>query len=350
MMGGIFQIYAPGKAVTLRDLSIRHSPVGAPVAAFPPFRTGTIINNGTADYRVMDCDIESYASSILAHPSNAVTGKITVKRCKLKAPAPPITGAPLPPSLFPAGTLPGTYSAVNIGSFSADGAGHIDRLEVSDCDLDSALFAGVAAFAFRSDSHTRVLIAGNRIGYDATPNEATSHGIICGGPIGPTRMFYPLGTVTVTRNRVRLGRLYVGLPQQVQAAGQSAGISVNVNNQVNTQWVRTIIEGNRIELVQTPAPDLSLAGITYDDFAAGGSVHTNARIENNRVLTRGVHARDGVRLGGMALAATLGGGISAATNVEVVLAKDNLKGLKADRAHLYVTQGDGHNGVRVQFK
>jgi hypothetical protein len=125
---------------------------------------------------------------------------------------------------------------------------------------------------------------------------------------------------------------------------------VNVNNQVNTQWVRTIIEGNRIELVQTPAPDLSLAGITYDDFAAGGSVHTNARIENNRVLTRGVHARDGVRLGGMALAATLGGGISAATNVEVVLAKDNLKGLKADRAHLYVTQGDGHNGVRVQFK
>jgi hypothetical protein len=351
MVGGIFQIYAPGKRVILRGLSVRHSPVGAPVAVYPPFRTGTIINNGTSDYRIIDCEIDSYASSILPHPSNAVTGQITVKRCKLKGHAPPITGASLPASLFPPLTYPGTYSAVNIGSFSRDGVGHIDRLEISDCDLDSALFAGVAAFAFNSDSHTRVIIANNRIGYDAAANsnEATSHGIICGGPISPARMFYPLGTVTITGNRIRLGRLYVGPAQQVQSAGQSAGISVNVNNQVSTQWVRTLIEDNRIEFAQTPAPDLSLAGITYDDFAGGRSVNTTARIENNRLLTKGVHARDGLRLGGLVFS-TAPLSVTAAPNVEVVVAKDNLKGLKADRADLYVTQGGGDNGVRVQVK
>jgi hypothetical protein len=163
-------------------------------------------------------------------------------------------------------------------------------------------------------------------------------------------MFYPRGTITITRNRIRLGRLYVGPAQLVQAAGQSAGISVNVNNQDNTQWVRTFIEDNRIEFAQTPAPDLSLAAITYDDFAGGSSVNTNARIENNRVLTTSVHARDGLRLGGSVFAGTAPPSISAAPNVEVVVAKNDLNGLKTDRADLYVTQGDGDNGIRVRFK
>jgi hypothetical protein len=163
-------------------------------------------------------------------------------------------------------------------------------------------------------------------------------------------MFYPRGTITITRNQIRLGRLYVGPAQLVQAAGQSAGISVNVNNQDNTQWVRTFIDDNRIEFAQTPAPDLSMQAITYDDYAPGGSCNARALVKNNKVLTAGVLARDGIRLGGTPFKDPITNVdmITTAPNVEVKITKRNFKGFKARRADLYVAQG-AKEGVRVQY-
>ncbi len=271
---GIFNIYAPGKEVEFNNLAIDHTFTHVISENFSTFGSITLPNRGSALLKVLNCDIDTIASSAVATPASPAKSKI-VRNCKIRGKADMVDG---------------NYSCINVGSFGDSPPNLLDaRIEVTDCHLDSALFVGVIILDGYSNANTVIDVKRNRIGHTPRqPNpvngivEATSVGVIVGAPFlgNPQNpIFAPInGKITIVENMIKLSRYYSGGPL-------AGGISTTPEKDGNVLIENNIIDFSLPFKLPEPAPGLSviigLDAITYEDFTE----EATALIQNNTILT-----------------------------------------------------------------
>ena len=310
---GVFHIDAVGHEVEIESLEIHHEFTPNPST----FGSVTILNRGCSGLKVTDCEIHTFATSAINSHSKsgaepfAMQHKV-VSGCKVRGYAE-----------FASTDMAGTNSCVNVGSFG----GPVDlsgaHFEVTDCNLDSAVFGGVVLFSFECDEDSTWVIAGNTIGHDSVDpgnygefpldySQATAMGIWVGVQWPGIYNSHPLGTLDILDNSIKLERYALGPSPYL---GQAGGIIVDVDY-VADRALETTIGGNNIR-VEIPRPRpfvLDQAGILYAGTGIpGGEAQSSASISGNSISSAHTPAQYGIALGQTGLT----GADAAATGVVV---------------------------------
>ena len=307
-------------------------------------------NTEESALEVTDCEIITTATAAIDieainEPTDPLRHDLIVRNCRITGMRP---GGPIPSSIatiddvmtnlilnhpLDGDWLAGNWMSVKLGPMPPSGesipAWPVDLrhsyVEIADCTLDPATFAGIGIWRCYSDTETELVMSSNQIGQQPGAG-SLSFGVFVGFPFSDL----PKGTALISDNRISVADCF-----DFGGVRFSAGISVEVNNDDVEIKTRTVIVDNAIGLLH-PKSDkdpstIFSAGIMYNDTAAGGSESVSALIENNKI-TGGAAAppRWGIALRGSAH--------------DMVVRDNHLETLQAGVAQIYI-EPEAHNGI-----
>jgi hypothetical protein len=289
---GIFSVVTKGD-VEITNLYLEHTPDPNP-QGISMHGSATLAyfayNDHRSHLKVTDCDLITAATSgISLDAFNAISTlperhDITVRGCT-------ITGVDQP-AFAQYGA--GNFIGVKLGAMLS-GRPPLDmrdsRFQVTQCQIDSARWAGVTGAFFESDEQSEFMVSKNKIGYyPHSPLEVTRVGVIFlnASVLAPALESWPKGKITVSENDIRL-QGYFNFPWP----DWSAGILINVNSAL-PERSETSISRNRVSFYHQMAPqwpfalapsEVVLDGIIYQDDPGDGSAKVKAVIEKNTVIS-----------------------------------------------------------------
>ena len=288
---GVFNIFAPGCDVTIKNVNLEHTPDVNPNTQNPYKMHGSstiaylVDNTPLSSLTVSYCDLDTAASSGISINAtsksqatlNGYVTNVVMDHCH-------IVGRRASDAGEAQGG--GNFISVKLGDVFGQEA-FLDMrnsgFEVTHCFLDAAKWAGVVVARFDSNSKTQFHINDNHFGFNPSAPSAKTR-------VGLYFMDAARGVLTATNNRIKLGDYFT----EPKYGDHSVGLWFKVANPDKNQSVTTNISDNKIYFLQSSSPSWTISpgaeldftqkaldGIRYEDSQPGGSFRAKAIISRN---------------------------------------------------------------------